>query len=69
MGRQIELFLQRCQRQPLPLVGLLQPAEHSLVARQSAAHMQGLHHQTSRRITVATMAQLLPELPPLFIGK
>lgn len=69
MGRQAELFLQCHQCQPLPLVGLLHPAEHRLVARQTAPRMQGFHHQSSRCITVAAMAQLLPQCPPLVIGK
>ena len=69
MGRQAELFLQRRKRQPLPLVGLLHPADHRLVARQTAPRIQGFHHQSSRRITVATLAQLLPQRPPLLIRK
>jgi hypothetical protein len=69
MGRQAELFLQRRQRQTLPLVGLIQPAEYRLVARQTAARMQGFHHQSSCRVSIAALAQLLPERPPLLIRK
>jgi hypothetical protein len=69
MGRQPEALLQRRQRQPLPLVGLLEPGQHRLVPRQPAAHMQCLDHQPSGGVTITAAAQLLPQLPPAFIGK
>ena len=69
MGRQPKALLQRCQRESLPLVGLLQPAQHRLVARQPAAHIQRLDHQAGGGITVTAMAQLLPQLPPALIGE
>ncbi|MCX5946919.1 MAG: hypothetical protein NTY67_01595, partial [Cyanobacteria bacterium] len=61
MGRQAEALLQPRQRQPLPLMGLLEPGQHRLVARQAAAHMQRLDHQASRGVTVTAAAQLLPQ--------
>ena len=69
MGGQSEPLLQRRQRQPLPLVGLLDPAQDRLVTGQSAAHIQGFHHQSGGGITVAAIAQLLPQLPPALIGE
>ena len=69
MGRQPEALLQRRQRQPLPLVGLLEPGQHRLIARQPAAHIQRFHHQSGGGITVAAIAQLLPQLPPALIGE
>ena len=53
MGRQPEALLQRRQRQPLPLVGLLEPSQHRLVTGQPAAHVERLDHQASGGITVA----------------
>ena len=44
MGRQPEASLQRRQRQPLPLVGLFEPGQNFVVARQSAADIQRLDH-------------------------
>ena len=69
MGRQPEALLQRRQGQPLPLVGLLEPGQHRLVARQPAAHMQRLDHQTSGGVTITAAAELLPQLPPALIGE
>jgi hypothetical protein len=62
MGRQPEALLQRRQRQPLPLVGLLQPDQHWLVAGHSAADIQRLDHQPSGSIAITAIAQLLPQL-------
>lgn len=69
MGRQPEALLQRRQRQPLPLVGFLEPDQHRLVAGQPAAHIQRLDHQSGSGITVTAVAQLLPQLPPALIGE
>jgi hypothetical protein len=69
MGRQAELFLQCRQRQSLPLMGLLHPAQHRFVAHQPAPRIEGFHHQPRRRVTVAAVAQLLPQLPPWLIRK
>jgi hypothetical protein len=52
MGRQPEALLQRRQRQPLPLVGLLEPDQHRLVTGQSAAHIERLDHQAGSGVTV-----------------
>ena len=60
MGRQPEALLQRRQRQPLTLMGLLEPGQHWLVARQPAAHIQRLDHQPGSGVTVTAVAQLLP---------
>jgi hypothetical protein len=60
MGWQPEALLQRRQRQPLPLMGLLEPGQHRLVARQPAAHMQRLDYQAGGGVTVTAIAQLLP---------
>ncbi len=60
MGWQSEALLQRRQRQPLPLMGLHEPGQHRLVARQAAAHMQRLDYQACCGVTVTAIAQLLP---------
>jgi hypothetical protein len=60
MGRQPEALLQRRQRQPLPLMGLHEPGQHRLVARQPAADMQRLDYQAGCGVTVTAIAQLLP---------
>jgi len=67
--RQPEAFLQFGQRQPIPLLGRLQPGDHPLVGVQPAAHIQGLDHQSSCRITVSAGDQLLPERPPAPVWK
>jgi hypothetical protein len=69
VGQQVELFLQRRQSQPLSLMGLLHPAQHRFVTSQPAARMQGLHHEARRRVTITTVPQLLPQLPPWLIRK
>jgi hypothetical protein len=52
MGRQPEALLQCRQRQPLPLVGLLEPGQHRLVTGQPAADIQRLDHQSGSGVTV-----------------
>ena len=69
MGRQPEALLQRRQRQPLSLVGLLEPGQHRLVAGHSAADIQRLDHQPSGSVAITAIAQLLPQLPPALIGE
>jgi len=69
MGRQMEPSLQLRQAQPLALVSALQPAEHRLVTRQPATHIQGLHHEPGSGVTITAAAQLLPEGPPALIRK
>ena len=67
-------------RQPLPLVGLLEPGEHWLVAGHSAAdiqrldqrppaHSASLRKQPSGGGAITAIAQLLPQLPPALIGE
>ncbi len=56
MGRQPEALLQHRQRQPLPLVGLLEPGQHRLVAGQPAAHVQRLDHQPSGGDAITAIA-------------
>lgn len=64
-----EALLQGLQRQALALMTAFKPTQHRLVFRQTAAHIQGFHHQARRRIPISAITQLLPQLPPALVGE